>query len=61
MYIDKNTGLPISVMAYELESTDQENKQVITRLPVVEYVYEFNNVTEEDFIEPNINEYEIQK
>lgn len=61
MYIDKNTGLPISVMAYELKSIDQENKQVITRLPVVEYVYEFNNVTEEDFIEPNINGYEIQK
>mgnify|MGYP003371417865 FL=1 len=61
MYIDKNTGLPISVMAYELKSIDQENKQVVTRLPIVEYVYEFNNVTEEEFIEPNINEYEIQK
>lgn len=59
IYVNKETGLIISVTAQEVESINQNNEKVITRSPIVEYVYEFNNVTEEDFIEPNINEYEI--
>lgn len=57
VYINKNTGLPISSIAYELESSDG----TIGRWPTSEFVYEFNTVTEEDFIEPDLKEYEVIK
>ena len=59
-YINKDIGLPISMMGYEYKVTD-ENENSKARSPIVEYVYEFDVVTEEDFIEPNISEYEVQE
>lgn len=56
MYINKETGLPISTIAYEYENPDGTKG----RWPTAEYIYEFDTVTEADFLEPNINEYEIQ-
>lgn len=53
VYIDKETGLIIRAV------TSVETAEGIN--PAVDYVYEFGNVTEKDFIEPNIEEYEIQK
>lgn len=61
MYIDKNTGLPISIMGYEYEITGENQEGTKSRSPIYEYVYEFNTVTEEDFVEPNIEEYELQE
>lgn len=57
MYVDKETGLPISTIAYEYQ--DSEGRK--GRYPAAEYVYEFDCVTEEDFIEPDQNEYTILK
>ena len=54
-YIDKESGLMVGTMASEYEDVDG----TIGRNPTSEYVYEFNVVTENDFIEPDINEYEI--
>ena len=54
MYINKDTGLVDSVLAYEYKNADGS----IGRWPVSEYTYEFNTVDDNDFIEPNINEYE---
>ena len=45
MYIDKDTGLNI----YSNESDEY----------ILETIYEFDMVKEEDFIEPDISEYEI--
>lgn len=56
MYINKETGLPISTIAYEYENSDGTRG----RWPSAEYIYEANTVTESDFIEPNIEEYEIR-
>lgn len=56
MYVNKETGLLISAIAYEYENSDGSRG----RWPASEYVYEFNTVTEKDFIEPDISEYEIQ-
>lgn len=56
MYINKETGLIISTIAYELEDSDGTQG----RWPAAEYVYEFNTVSETDFIEPNIDEYELK-
>ena len=55
-YISKETGLPISIIAYEYE--DDNGKK--GRTPASDYFYEFNTVTEEDFIEPDITEYKIR-
>lgn len=55
VYISKKTGLPVSMIAYEYENEDGTRR----RVPAIDYFYEFNTVTEEDFIEPNINEYKI--
>lgn len=57
MYINKETGLPISTIAYEYENLDGTKG----RYPSAEYIYEFNTVTDADFIEPNVNEYLIKK
>lgn len=43
-------------MACEVKNSDGE----ITRWPAADYVYEFSTVTETDFIEPDISEYEVQ-
>lgn len=56
MYINKDTGLPISIMGYEYESSSKGEDKI--RSSILEYVYEFNTVTEEDFVEPNLNEYQ---
>lgn len=55
MYINKETGLPISTIAYEYKNPDGTRG----RFPSADYVYEFNVVTEEDFIEPDIKDYKI--
>ena len=57
MYISKDTGLTMSILSQEV----QNSEGVLERLPAEEYVYEFNTVTEKDFIEPDINEYEIEQ
>ena len=53
-FISKNTGLTINSMSYEVEVEDGEN----TRWPASDYEYEFNNVSEDEFVEPDVNEYE---
>ena len=55
MYVNKDTGLVISVMASEFKDADGN----ILRIPGAEYRFEFGTVTEDDFIEPDISEYEI--
>lgn len=55
MYVNKDTGLVISVMASEFKDADGN----ILRMPGAEYRFEFGTVTEDDFIEPDISEYEI--
>ncbi len=57
MYISKDTGLTMRILSQEV----QNSEGVLERLPAEEYVYEFNTVTEKDFIEPDINEYEIEQ
>lgn len=52
-YINKETGLQEATIAYEIEYSDGN----LGRWPAAEYEYEFDAVTEQDFIEPNINEY----
>lgn len=49
LYIEKETGLPIQVVNY-----DKKNEKTVHF-----YKYEFDNVTDENLKEPNINEYEI--
>ena len=53
MYVSKDTGLAIS----EIEYSDGQ----AGRWPSTDYMYEFNTVTEEEFIEPDVSEYEIQQ
>lgn len=55
-YFSKKTGLQIVTMGYDTEFSDSG----IGRIPPVEYVYEFDNVTPEEFEEPDINEYTIK-
>ena len=57
MYLDKETGLPISYAGYETEFTDSG----IGRIPAAEYKYEFNTVTEDNFVEPDLSEYKVEK
>lgn len=56
MYVNKDTGLAISLMASEYENPDGERGRVAG----AEYKYEFGTVTEDDFIEPDISEYKIE-
>ncbi len=56
MYVDKDTGLMIATMASEYENPDGEKG----RIAGAEYKYEFGIVTEDDFVEPDINDYTIQ-
>ena len=55
MYVNKSTGLPISSIAYEYKNPDGTRG----RVPTSDYIYEFNVVKEEEFIEPNIDEYKV--
>lgn len=57
MYISKQTGLPISTIAYEIQYSDGTQG----RWPAAEYIYEFDVVTIDDFIEPDISKYEIEQ
>ena len=54
-YINKSTGLPISSIAYEYKNSDGTRG----RVPTSDYIYEFNVVKEEEFIEPKREEYKI--
>lgn len=55
MYINKSTGLTISSIAYEYKNSDGTRG----RVPTSDYIYEFNEVKEEEFVEPNIDEYKV--
>ncbi len=57
MHIDKDTGLVINAGACEVLYVDGH----LDRAPATDYIYEFNTVTEDDFIEPDINEYELKQ
>lgn len=54
-YIEKQTGLLIR----HIDTVNIEKQQEIQAAWLQEYKYEFNTVTDEDFIEPDISEYEI--
>ena len=56
IYVDKQTGL-----VYKAISTTETMLNGDTHtMPTKEYVYEFNVVEENDFIEPDIEQYEIE-
>lgn len=55
MYINKSTGLPISSIAYEYKNPDGTRG----RIPTSDYIYEFNVVKEEEFVESNMSDYKI--
>ena len=55
IYVNKSTGLPISSIAYEYKNPDGTRG----RVPTSDYIYEFNEVKEEEFVEPNIDEYKV--
>ena len=57
MYVSKNTGLVIGAEGRELEYADGN----LGRWSAADYVYEFNTVTEANFVEPDVSEYEIQQ
>ena len=57
IYIDKETGLVLRSVT-RTETMTYGDKFI---LPTIDYVYEFNTVTEEDFIEPDISEYDVQE
>lgn len=57
MHINKDTGLVINYGACETIYVDGH----IDRDPATDYIYEFDTVTEDDFIEPDISEYEIKQ
>lgn len=56
-YIDKATGLVVRTIGEGMVSTDS-GKMVDT---ITDFQYEFDVVTEEHFVEPDISEYEIQE
>lgn len=62
IYIDKDTGMPI----YTIGLTRGEirpgiDSELTYYSAIFEYKYEFDNVTEDDFKEPDISDYEILK
>lgn len=61
IYVNKETGFPISTIAYENKNSSNRDNNFPKREPSHEYILEFDTVTESDFSEPNINEYEIQQ
>jgi len=54
IYIDKKTGLPVRTFGGTI--TNENGTFTI----VNDYQYNFNTVTDEVFVEPDINEYEVQ-
>lgn len=56
IYVNKQTGLIYKAIS----STETMSSGDIHTMPTKEYIYEFNVVEENDFIEPNIDEYEIK-
>lgn len=58
MYISKNTGLLIATIAYDIEDGVSSN---LERWPASENKYQFGTVTQEDFMEPDINEYTVKE
>lgn len=60
MYVNKDTGFPISTMAYEYEDSNELQEDFPKREPVCEYILELDTVTESDFIEPDISGYELE-
>ena len=61
IYINKETGFPLSTIAYEYKKSNEISDEFPKREPLHEYVLELNTVMESDFSEPNINEYEVQQ
>jgi len=57
VYINKANGLVMGNTEYDVDYGDGIKRKAIGK----EIEYEFGTVTEEDFIEPDISEYEIQK
>lgn len=55
LYIDKETGLAVRAEGGKYTNTNTG----ITVNEIIDYRYEFNTVTEDDFIEPDISEYTI--
>lgn len=58
MDINKDTGLLVATIAYDIENCNSGNMK---RWPASEIKYEFGTVTQEDFTEPDINEYTIKQ
>ena len=56
VYIDKELGIPVSAVASEYENSEGTKQYEEPR----EFKYEFNNVKESDFVEPNIANFEIK-
>ncbi len=56
MYVSKDTGLTVTTLTQEAENSEK----VIEKMPLIDSTYEFNTVTEHDFIDPDISEYEIK-
>ena len=52
-YFDKETGLQLKWDSYR----NGDKNDIMT----VNYEYEFNTVTEEDLVEPDVSEYKVQK
>lgn len=57
VYMNKENGLVMGSTEYEVDYGDGIKRKVIGQ----EIEYEFGTVTEEDFIEPDISKYQIQK
>ncbi|MCI9413115.1 MAG: hypothetical protein HFJ31_01150 [Clostridia bacterium] len=57
VYINKENGLVMGSAEYEVDYGDGIKRKIIGQ----EIEYEFGTVTEEDFVEPDISKYQIQK
>lgn len=55
-YIDKETGLIVRTIGGSAINEEKQKFKMIS-----DYLYEFDIVTDDDFIEPDISEYEIQE
>ena len=54
IYVDKETGITIRYAPNKRSDSGVEENIEIT-----EFMYEFDTVTEADFVEPNLSEYEV--
>lgn len=55
VYIDKETGMPVNAVSYEYELEDETKMYGYPK----DFIYEFNTVDDDDFIEPSIEDYQI--